>query len=132
MKRMKFIIFLSLMGLALLSACTVKPPYPVQSGAYGLEEVFITDKITKETTEKNYDNILNDKEWSKLYIFSVSVNDNTEYLYSKDNRCFFLNVGLAYEVIGENKLQLHFNYWLGNNGRVYDIVIILNCQTLYG
>lgn len=120
---------------ACISACK-KPPYPLKSGAYGFEKAIITNRITNETTEKESDDMFNDKnefkEWGNLFNFQIYIDESTEYFYKKDSTCFVLNKGLAFEVIGENKLQLHFPYRSGYDYQIYEVIIILCWQNVYG
>ena len=117
------------------AACGDKPPYPLKDGLYGFERAFITDLRTKEATEKDFDDILNNKEdyalWGCLLGFQVGIDENTEYFRKKNNVCFVLNEGLAFEVAAENTLRLHFTDWNGSDLNRYDIVIILGWQKTY-
>lgn len=134
-------IFLVVLLLAaiLLSAChsdNKKPQYSLKFGAYRLKYTTIINITTKETTTKNFDGIINDtlefSNWGNLLNFGIGINESTEYFYKQDNRCFVLNEGLAFEVIGDNTLKLHFPYWRGSDFQFYDVVIILSWVQTYG
>ena len=130
-KRCVFLVLTVLMFI-ILGTCSSgckKTTYPLESGVYDLEYAVLTNKATKEVTEKSADDILNDKEvfkeWCNLFSFQAVINADTEYFCTNDNRVFVLNEGLAFEVIGTNTLKLHFPHWCGYDFYAYDIVIIL-------
>lgn len=86
--------------------CSLKP------GMYGFELAIIKNKLTQKTTEKSVDDILDSgnelREWGNLLGFQIYVNDDTEYIRTKDGRYSILDEGLAFEVVAENTLRLHF------------------------
>ena len=100
---------------------------------YGFQTAKLTDLSTNEVTEKSFDDILNNEfmEWHNLFSFQVLIRQDTKYLCI-DGRYFALDEGLAYEVIGDNALQIHFPHWAGYDCKVYNIVITLCWQQLYG
>jgi len=118
-----------------ISACN-KSPYSLKNGAYNFEKAIITNKLTKVEMKKSFDDILNDKndfkEWGNLLSFQILINDDTEYFRKKDNRYYVQNEGLAFEVVGNSHLQLHFPYWQGYDFNAYEVTIFLNWQQLYG
>lgn len=137
MKKNKFLLLSVVISLLIGvwgSGCT-KTHYPLEFGVYGFEKAFITDKVTKETIEKDTESIVNNnndfKEWFNLFSFQIVIDENTEYFYKKDKRCFVLNEGLAFEIIGENRLQLSFPHWYGYDHNIYEILIVLGWQLVY-
>ncbi|MDE7082155.1 MAG: hypothetical protein K2O89_00425 [Clostridia bacterium] len=128
---MKVLIILPLLAAIFLCACN-SPSYPLKTGAYGFEKAIVTNILTEETGVKYLDDILNYeyKDWGTILSFSVRVDEDTEYVFV-DGRCLVINEGVAYEVIGENSLMLHFSRWNANNS-IYDVVIYLTWEQTYG
>lgn len=112
-----------------------KSPYSLQTGKYEFEKALITNKLTGETIERSFDDIVADtaeySRWGTLFSFSVNINSNTEYVYKNDNHCFVLNESLAFEIVGNDTLELHFPNWIDTDFQPYDIVIILGVQKPY-
>lgn len=127
-----FFIFL----LVFLSACGVKKsptpekPYPLKSGTYEFHRAVLTNIFTKEAEEKTSDDLISDSseecvKWEFLFNFSVTVKEDTEFIYTKDNRCVVLKGGFAFELIAEDTLQVHLFAWRTYDLELYDIVIVL-------
>lgn len=117
-----------------VSACK-KPPYKLEYGVYGFEYATMTNRITKEVSSLYVDEMFNNDDkydkWKNFLDFLIKVDEETEYFFKKDNRCYVLNEGLAFEVINEKTLQLHFPFWSTNDYCSYDVVIMLSPHTLY-
>lgn len=83
-----------------------------------------------------FDEIINDNDnfqkWGNLLNFQLNITSKSEFIQTNNNRYYVINEGLAYEIIDDNLFQLHFPDWLGNNFELYDIVIRLTWQKLYG
>lgn len=111
-------------------------PYSLQSGTYGFETATITNILTQETVEKSFDDILNNKddfkEWGTLFGFQISINEKTEYFRKNGNAYFVVKDGLAFDIIGQDTLRLHFSYWRGYDFNCYDVVILLRWKQVYG
>lgn len=134
-KKIILTIFMMLAAIIMTSCGANKKPYALESGAYGFDKGIITNLTTNEVREKFFDDILSDNteylQWGWLFSFLIGINKDTEFIYTKDNRCFVLNEGLAYELIDDNTLKLHFLRFKGYDGESYDIVIIFSKQNLY-
>lgn len=137
--RKKIILLIFVMALTFVcsSACnTSESSYLLQSGTYGFENAVITNRTTKEITEKSFDDILHNKDdfkaWSNLLGFQIYIDENTEYYCTKDKTYFVCNEGLAFEIIGENALRLHFPSWSGYDFNSYDVTIFLCWKKTYG
>lgn len=133
--KLSVIIFLTVVLTTLFCSACYKKHYHLKSGTYGFETAIITNKLTSETIEKSFDNIIGNNDdyikWHNLFSFNVFIDKTTEYFRIKNYRYFVISEGLAFEVIGENKLQLHFPHWSGNDYKIYDIKIILGWQQTY-
>ncbi len=130
----KWSVFFSVIFLSLLCACgsAKEKPIPLKSGTYEFQRAALTNILTGEVTQKTKEDILNDSgEWGYLSSFSVAVNENTEFIYTKDQRCITLKEGFAFELVGEDTLQIHLPYWRAYDGELYDIVIILGWEPRY-
>ncbi len=103
------------------------------AGAYGFDKAVITNIITKEETEKVFDDILQDSDWRWLLSFSVGISEDTTFRYNNDTDSYFtLDGGNAYELVGDNTLKLHFPRWEGYDYGIYSVTIILGKHKLYG
>lgn len=126
-----FVLFLTVFGC---SACG-RLPYSLKEGFYGFEKAIITHQFTNEMYELDLDAIFTDNDafnkWSTLTGFQISINKNTEFFRKKENRYFVVQEGLAYEVIEDNVLCLHFPNWRGYDRQSYDVKIILHLQERY-
>lgn len=137
MKKTILILSLVIILLFVIFCCCAcnKMPYSLQIGAYGFEKTYITNILTKETAEKEVNDILNDdnayKEWGNLLSFQIKIDENTKYFRDNDNKYFVIFQSLAFEVIDNDTLQLHFPYWRGYDNNAYDVIIILKIQVMY-
>lgn len=137
MKKKILFIFSILFTAIIMTSCGAnKKPYSLKLSAYGFEKATITNLITKEVTENLFDDIINDNteflQWGWLFSFDVGIYEDTEIVFTSDNRCFVLNEGLAYELTGDNTLKLHFPRFQGYDYGIYDVVIVFGNQKLYG
>lgn len=132
-------VSLMLILLDVLAACKENQqdviPYTFTFGAYEYGLGVFTNKLTNEVVERTFEDILNDKElfkyWHCLFSFSVGIHKDTEFI-KKGNCWFLIYEGLAYEVIGESALKLHFPRWSAYDYKTYDIVIYLGWRKSYG
>ncbi len=122
--------------LLLLSACSggenlpERKPYSLKLGTYEFETATLTNIFTEEVEEKTSDELISDSseecvKWKFLGNFSVTIKKDTEFIYTKDNRCVVLKGGLAFELIAEDTLQVHLSAWRTYDLELYDIVIVL-------
>ncbi len=137
---MKNKIILVLLSILLVFAfgCSSKknkPPYPLKEGSYNFRTAKIINKISKEENTKSFDEIIENEadfhDWGNLLSFNIIINEDTEYFYNKNKKCYVLNEGIAFEVIAENTLQLHLPDWTGYDFYTYDILITLSFELLY-
>ncbi len=70
-------------------------------------------------------------EWGNITGFQIYINENTEYFRKKNNRYYVINEGLAFEIIEDDLLCLHFPFWRGYDYNLYDLKIILCLQQMY-
>ncbi len=129
------VILFAVFAFAGCGADNAPLPYSIEAGAYGLDKAIITNLITKEQTEKVFDDIFQDQDWRWMLSFSIGIgiNEDTTFIYNPDTESYFvLNGGIAYELIGDNTLKLHFPRWHGYDYDVYEVVIILGKHKLYG
>ena len=128
----------------LLSACNTqtpnKKPYPLKLGTYEFQTATVENLLTNEIEEKTFDSIINDenpeefKAWSFLSNFSITIKEDTEFFYTKDNRCVVFKEGYSFELVAENTLKIHLPYWQAyvyDKFGLYDIVIILGWEPRY-
>ena len=129
-----FIVLLAMaIGLTACGGAENKGPYSIEAGAYGFDKAVITNIITKEETEKVFDDILQDSDWRWLLSFSVGISEDTTFRYNNDTDSYFtLDGGNAYELVGDNTLKLHFPRWEGYDYGIYSVTIILGKHKLYG
>lgn len=139
--RKKLYLLVWIFLLSLFSACGVKEnltdekPYPLKSGTYEFQRAVLTNVFTGETEEKTSDDVINAPseeyaQWRFLFNFSVTVKEDTEFIYTRDNRCVVLKEGFAFELIAEDALQMHLPSWQCNDD-LYDIVIVLGLVPRY-
>ena len=62
---------------------------------------------------------------------AVSIDENTKFIYTKDNRRVVIREGFAFELIAEHTFKVHLPYWDTADGR-YDIVLLLEWVPRYG
>lgn len=62
-KRIPFILFIMLTAIV-FTACSKEKPYSIEQGAYGFEKATITNLVTKETSEKFFDDRTKDSRTS--------------------------------------------------------------------
>lgn len=65
--------------------------------------------------QQSYDIINNNdnfREWGNLTDFQLYVISNTEFIRTYNDKYYIIYEGLAYEIIGNNLLQLYFSNWL--------------------
>lgn len=126
-------LLLTVTFAGIMCSCN-KSPYALEYGVYGFESAVLTNRITKVVEYKDSDDIFNDKEqfdlWNGLFDFMMPVDEDTEYFRLKDKRVYVLNEGLAFEVVGENTLELHFPYWSAGYYS-YDVKLTLKPQIMY-
>lgn len=131
---LKLLVFCLLITTVCCSACD-HIPFTLKTGTYGFEKAIITNKLTNETIEKNLDEIFTDNtaltEWGNITGFQIYINENTEYFRKKNNRYYVINEGLAFEIIEDDLLCLHFPFWRGYDYNLYDLKIILCLQQMY-
>ena len=116
------ICLISLTSSIYLSACD-KCQYSLNSGSYE-----ITTKYADDIIENKNDFL----QWNNLLSFSIFINENTEYFKNGNNDYFVVNEGLAFKIIADDTLQLHFPYWRSYDYGNYDITITLTLKVLYG
>ena len=135
----KLCLFFSLFLVFLLSSCAVdvtpEKPYSVKSGTYELKTAVITDMFTDETEEITVEQLVVSgparDQWLYLFNYSLSIDENTQFIYTKDNRWVVIREGFAFELIAENTFKVHLPYWDTSDGR-YDIVLLLEWVPRYG
>lgn len=135
----KLCLFFSLFLVFVLSSCavevTLEKPYSVKSGTYELKTAVITDMFTDETEEITVEQLVVSgparDQWLYLFNYSLSIDENTQFIYTKDNRRVVIREGFAFELIAENTFKVHLPYWDTADGR-YDIVLLLEWVPRYG
>ena len=129
------ICLISLTSSIYLSACD-KCQYSLNSGSYEFEKAVFINKGNNEITTNYADDIIENKndflQWNNLLSFSIFINENTEYFKNGNNDYFVVNEGLAFKIIADDTLQLHFPYWRSYDYGNYDITITLTLKVLYG
>ncbi len=138
MKKVLFTVLLAAISFAAVCCCSAcaERPYSLKTGVYGFEYALITNKLTDEVQKKGFDDIINDgdafTEWGNLFSFEIYITDDVEYFCESGDRYFVRSEGLAFEVTGNDTLELHFPYWRGYDLRAYDVLIILTRKQTYG
>ena len=131
----KPLLIVLLAATIMLAACSTSnaaiSPYTIEAGRYGLDKAIVTNLLTREETELVFEDIMGTG-WRNLLSFSIDINQDSQGFYNRDGNYVFVNAGLAYELIENNILRLHFPRWHGHDNNFYDVVIILGKHKIYG
>lgn len=135
-------LFFPILFLLLFPACAsssdssqgFETPYPLKLGTYGFKKAILTHVLTKETEEKTLADIVSSSQdaqkWNFLTDFSVTIKADTEFIYTKDNRCVVIKDGFAFDLVAENTFQIYFPYRSPYSDS-YDIVVVLGWMQRY-
>ena len=126
----RFLYIVLIMVVNMFTACRSDgtqisaTPYTCKIGSYGYDKGVFTNLLTREITERSFDDIMQDEElntyWGCLFGFSADICENTKFV-SKDNRWFLLQEGLAFEVIVIARYDYTF---------LFGMVMIINVMIL--